>query len=443
MKLLILTTYYPPDTAIAAVRPYMLAKYLSQRGHCVTVLRSGEISQNCDESLAPLPSVRVISYLGENSPAEAYARGQWQVAEDHGKSRIDFLPEIFRLPISRCFHFLTRNKAFDQFVKTRMGLLEKQKAALDSLKGESFDVVFSTVGEFENALAGQYAAELFGAPLIQDFRDQIALRNFQNKKVYAFWKRLQDESVQKADVCTAVSHGVLEDICSGLQVKSPAVLYNGYEPTNDFAKPAASLSKEFSFCYTGQLYGGMRDCTPLLRALKALAEEGRIALEKVRIHYAGKDFAYLHRQADSLGLSEILVDHGYVGREEAAKMQSQADLFLVLSWNTATTKGILTGKFYEGIRAKKPILALVAGDVPGSELRLINEKYRYGFCYENCRESQQFEKLCDYLETAYKEKMELGAVGYAPDSALETDFRYDTLAQSLEKLCLQLLEEKK
>ena len=41
MKILIIATYYPPDTAIAAVRPYMLAKYLTQRGHDVTVLRSG------------------------------------------------------------------------------------------------------------------------------------------------------------------------------------------------------------------------------------------------------------------------------------------------------------------------------------------------------------------------------------------------------------------
>lgn len=441
MKLLILTTYYPPDTAIAAVRPYMLAKYLSQRGHCVTVLRSGEISQNCDESLAPLPSVRVISYLGENSPAEAYARGQWQVAEDHGKSRIDFLPKIFRLPISRCFHFLTRNKAFDQFVKTRMGLLEKQKAALDSLKGESFDVVFSTVGEFENALAGQYAAKVFGCPLIQDFRDPMTNRALRSKKQFSFYRKLQTEAVQKADACTVVSRDLLQKICP--DAKNTMVLYNGYEPLAQNQISKTESDEVLTICYTGSIYKYKQDFSPLLSAIRHLANQDRLSAKKLRLHYAGKDFDYLHHQADKLGLAEILVNHGSVDRTDAATIQANADVFLVLSWNTEQEKGVLTGKFYEGIRAKKPILALVAGDVPGSELHLINEQYRYGFCYENCRESQQFEKLCDYLETAYKEKMELGAVGYAPDSALETDFRYDTLAQSLEKLCLQLLEEKK
>lgn len=43
MKILIITTYYPPDTAIAAVRPYMFATHLTQLGHEVTVLRSGRI----------------------------------------------------------------------------------------------------------------------------------------------------------------------------------------------------------------------------------------------------------------------------------------------------------------------------------------------------------------------------------------------------------------
>ena len=49
MDILIITTYYPPDTAVAAVRPYMLAKYLTKRGHKVTVLRSGEFYNSASD----------------------------------------------------------------------------------------------------------------------------------------------------------------------------------------------------------------------------------------------------------------------------------------------------------------------------------------------------------------------------------------------------------
>ena len=62
MKILILTTYYPPDTAVAAVRPYMLAKYLTRRGHEVTVLRSGEFYNSASDFFDMSIPVRVIYF---------------------------------------------------------------------------------------------------------------------------------------------------------------------------------------------------------------------------------------------------------------------------------------------------------------------------------------------------------------------------------------------
>ena len=89
MRILILTTYYPPDTAVAAVRPYMLAKYLTQSGHNVTVLRSGEFYNSASDFFDMTIPVRVISYLGEDSPAERYARGeQTEFPCPEGKRRL-------------------------------------------------------------------------------------------------------------------------------------------------------------------------------------------------------------------------------------------------------------------------------------------------------------------------------------------------------------------
>ena len=131
-------------------------------------------------------------------------------------------------------------------------------------------------------------------------------------------------------------------------------------------------------------------------------------------------------------MESILVPHGYVSRAEAARIQCASDVFLVLSWNLKDSQGILTGKFYEGIRAKKPILSIISGDLPGSELYVLNEKYHYGFCYEDCRGEEQFSRLCDYLEKVYNEKLRYGSVRYQVNPELEAAFRYDHLAQQLE-----------
>lgn len=430
MRILIITTFYPPDTAIAAVRPYMFAKHLTQRGHDVTVLRSGEFYNSASDFFDMSIPVRVISYLGENSPAERYARGE---QKDFpcvvSKNRLAKLPGwLSRLILAAYSPINFRRR--QRNIKIKM---EKQKAALDALRNEHFDVVFSTFGQQENIAAGQYAAKLFGCKLIQDFRDAVAVAPMCTPGQFRFLRKIQTDAIKHADGVTAVSEGLRCELFEELDVNVPNItLYNGYEPTSQEDAEAEVERDVFALCYTGILCGELRDFTPLLRALKCLAEENRIDLSKVKLHYAGRDFSILKDLAEKMDMTEVIVNHGYVSRAEAARLQNISDVFLVLSWNMPESQGILTGKFYEGIRAKKPILSLISGNLPNCELNILNEKFHYGFCYEDCRKEEQFSQLCDFLEKAYREKMEFGKVQFQVSPELEAAFRYDHLAQQLE-----------
>lgn len=440
MNVLIITTYYPPDTAIAAVRPYMLAKYLTKRGHNITVLRSGEFYESASDFFDTEIPVRVVSYLGKNSPAERYSRGEqkaFPVVER--KSRLSFLPPKVRKPISLTYNFFVGPIRFKKHKKAIEYKIGKQKAALDALSNEHFDVVFSTFGQEENIAAGQYAAKLFGCKLVQDFRDAVATKARQKGKQFRYYKKLHDEAVRNADGCTAVSDGLLQELLNGLDPAPPSmVLYNGFEPIAYISGVENTEPDVLTICYTGSVYSGLQDFSPLFHAFCKLSEEKRIDLAKVKLHYAGKDFNLLSEAAKKIGVESILENHGYVSRAEAARIQSMSDLFLVLSWNMKESQGILTGKFFEGIRAKKPMLSIVNGNLPNSELNILNEKYHYGFCYESCREKEQFVMLCDYLEKAYDEKMKFGKVQYKMNPELEGRFRYDALAEQLEHFIEQL-----
>lgn len=439
MNILIITTFYPPDTAVAAVRPYMFAKYLTQRGHKVTVLRSGEFYNSASDFFDMSIPVRVISYLGPDSPAERYARGELkEVSVEGGKSRIAFLPQIIRKPIAWVYNTCMDPVRFYQAQKAIAAKVEKQKAALDALAGEHFDVVFSTFGQQENIAAAQYAAKLFGCKLIQDFRDPLARTVFYTRWQYRYLKRIQDSAIKNADGMTTVSEGFRQELMEGLKTDTPNItLYNGYEPTNQETETYDVEPGVFTFCYTGILYE-FSDFTPLLQALKQLAEKGSIDLSKVRLNYAGKDFDRLQEIARNMGMEEILINHGYVSRAEALRLQQISDIFLVLSWNRHDSKGVLPGKFYEGIRARRTVLSLVSGDAAGSELNLLNEKFNYGFCYEEACADVLLPGLCAFLEKAYREKMESGAVHYTANPELEATFRYDNLAKKLEEFMLEI-----
>ena len=440
MNILIITTYYPPDTAIAAVRPYMLAKYLTKRGHTVTVLRSGEFYNSASDFFDMTIPVRVISYLGPDSPAERYARGeQKEFPVIERGSRIGFLPEVIRKPISAVYNACMSPVRFHREQQYIAGKVEKMKAVLDTMSGERFDLVFSTVGQQENVEGGQYAAKLFGCKLIQDFRDAIATKAIYSGYQLRYLKRIQKNALAYADGVTAVSEGLRQE----LMLDAPTgcknmTLYNGFEPMQQAETEDTTEEGVLNFCYTGILYGALRDFTPLIRALRHLADQGRVDPARIRLHYAGSDFDLLQDIAQKLGMESILVNHGYVGRGEAARIQRTADLFLVLSWNQKGSQGILTGKFFEGIRAKKPIVSIVSGDLPNSELRILNETYRYGFCYESCCDQELFEGLCHFLARAYDEKMQFGKVQHPFNPQLEDQFRYDVLAEQLEAFARQL-----
>ena len=453
MKILIITTCYPPDTAIAAVRPYMFAKYLTQYGHDVTVLRSGILQRSADRSFAGHQGIRVITYLGENSLAERFERGESDFL-DHktqsGESRISFLPEKIRKPLAKAFHTLTAPYDFYQWLKVTYidGRVVPMKKAIDAMAHESFDVVFSTYGAVENIFGGEYAAEVFGAKWFMDFRDPIEIHS-PNAFGVPFLKRIQRNAVRKSDVCTAVSDGFAKHLSDQAGGKKVHTLYNGYDLEITENLQEAAVEEGLSLCYTGQMYGGrfdesamFRDASPLFRALRELSDAGKIDPKKVSVHYAGPNAELLQKQAGKYGLEDIVKDHGYLGREDVARLQRSTDIYLVMSWNTRKLKGALPGKLYEGIRAGKPILSLVDGELPDSELYLINQKYNYGFCYESCREREQFTALRDWLENAYQHKASGKKIPNEANPGLVTDFRYDVLSRKMEKLCLDMLKEK-
>lgn len=435
MNILIITTWFPPDTAIAAVRPYMFAKYLRKAGHNVTVLRSGAINAKIDGNAYPELDINVCSYMGENSTAERYRRGEAMQTAAPRKRRATFLPDGIRNALIWVYElfaiFRNFREAADRF--------KLQKAWIDENRNQKFDVIFSTYGELENVYAGKYAAEVFGCKWILDLRDPLA-RKFQDKLWdYPIMKILQKKAILSSDVCTAVSDGAANEISRGTD-KEIITLYNGFDEAVQKNAPAPK-DCILRICYTGIMYKNRSSSAALFSAVRQLADTGILDLGKIRFEYAGPDFEMILAQAKSYGVEEILINHGYVSRTEAYEIQCRSDIFLVLSWNTKYEQGVMTGKFYEGIRAGKPILSVLTGDTPHSELNFLNQKYNYGFCYEECQEQAHFPALLNWVETAYTCKQAGQPIPYHPEPGLFTDFCYDSLTKRLETICLGLTEQ--
>ena len=434
MNILIITTWFPPDTAIAAVRPYMFAKYLRKAGHNVTVLRSGAINAKIDGNAYPELDINVHSYMGENSAAERYRKGETTQTAAPRKRRAAFLPDGIRNALIWVYELFAIFRKFRETARR----FELQKKWIDENNNQKFDVIFSTYGELENVYAGKYASEVFGCKWILDLRDPIARKTLDKFWEYPILKWIQKKAVLSADICTAVSDGFAVEISKGTE-KDIITLYNGFDSAMWGSIPVPN-DGILRFCYTGIMYK-TQSASALFCAIKQLTDTGKLDLKNIRFEYAGPDFDLILAQAKPYGVEEILVNHGYVSRTEVYEIQCRSDIFLVLSWNIKHGQGVMPGKFYEGIRAGKPILSLLTGNTPYSELNLLNKKYHYGFCYETCLEKEYFPALMDWLETAYTCKYTRKSIPYHPKPGLFSDFCYNNLAKQLEALCLDLVEQ--
>ena len=150
--------------------------------------------------------------------------------------------------------------------------------------------------------------------------------------------------------------------------KPKHVITNGYDP-EDIKSIDETNSPYFNINYTGQLYLGRSNLSPVFEVLKKLTNSNAVSKEKIRFEYAGNGYQLVYSMASKYGMEDILINHGVVNREKSLKIQKNSKILVLASWNTKKEKGILTGKFFEYMMMDKPIIAAISGDDKNSILK--------------------------------------------------------------------------
>jgi glycosyltransferase involved in cell wall biosynthesis len=176
-------------------------------------------------------------------------------------------------------------------------------------------------------------------------------------------------------------------------VSTPVVtIYNGFDP-DDYkqirSKPR-KYNKKFTIVYTGTIYRGFRDPSPLFTAISSLKQEGLISSDNLSIVFAGMD-ADVSDIAKKYNLSDCYLYLGLLPREEALQLQYDADVVLFLEYNNPSAPGILTGKLFEYLYIARDILAVGIDDNILAGKLIIDAKA--GICCEN-----NVEKMKHYLK---------------------------------------------
>ena len=257
-----------------------------------------------------------------------------------------------------------------------------------NLNINEFDVVFSSYPSLSSPWIAKSLSQKQKIKWITDFRDPINYESNSNFILLYLNKKMQNNIVKNADFVTFVSNDMLLKLNPKNKFNTDKFIYlpNGFDPEDKLklmsTKAKGEISKTLELCYVGSLYGGKRNLELFFKAVKELIDTSKINRNFINLVYAGKEINILREQASKYDLDDIISDKGFVTREESINIQNNADIIIVITWNTIFDKGVVPGKIFECILTGKTILGIVNGNVPNSEVYKIINDINGGFAIE-------------------------------------------------------------
>lgn len=431
--------YFAPENEIASIRLTKFAKYLVSKGYQVEVLSEKKELKVKDQILAEDAKSIPVHYVENSSLVKNIVKVYNFITKRYREKRYDdvshrrvyntetklyeFVPFEIAYPILGTldlFMFILRQ--YDLYLASKSFL---QKRSVD------FEVCFSSYGNHFTHWAGEYFKNVNPKGIwIADFRDAVYRLKFTPKYILPFVKWYENKMYRKSDRITFATK-VMSAMAPKEFFSKIRCITNGFdsEDRKFQLNPTENYSDKFSICYTGRMYGGWQDLSTLFCIVRQLMDENIIQSEDIEFRYAGTAFDVFSRQAAKYGLTSYCKDYGYVPREKSLQIQNNSILLAVtISDYKRRPEGILTGKVLEYMSARKPIVAVINGDLEKNELAEIMRKTKLGCVYEELYDHRDRKRLKSYIKRQYCLFKHGRKVHFAPrESELEKfDYRYLT-----------------
>lgn len=423
MKVLLVTWYFPPSRTIAAVRLGKLARYLLAQGHDIRVLTPQD---------PPLPQDLAFDF-----PTERVNRTAWAVDDrgpvkpSPGNVTAGQVPRGGTNPswLKRKYRSLRGN--FGPFPDARVTWLPFAIKSGEALISEwRPDLVYASGPPFTTLLIGQKLSERFDLPLVVEFRDRWSDDPYSRPFFWRRWRNRRAESrlIDQAAALVTVSEPWAATYRARFG-KPTAVVTNGYdaEICSDGPFDGAVGEPGLEIVYTGGIYPGYRDPSPLFAAMKRLDDQGLAC----RMTFHGVQLRTVEPLAEAQGVSHLVEVREVLTHEDALRRQRESDVLVLMQWNDPKEQGNVPGKFFEYLGARRPILVLgLREGVPAS---IVRER---GAGYFSNDPAEIAEQLIRWLKIK-QDKGQLPPVSESARAGYSRDEQYARLEPFLESVFIK------
>jgi glycosyltransferase involved in cell wall biosynthesis len=251
-----------------------------------------------------------------------------------------------------------------------------RRAAVSAHRRTPFDVVLSSAPPYTSHLVATSVSRRLWLPLVVDFRDDWVgnpRHEYPTSLHRRVHRQLERKVIGASHTCVTINGVIADSLLKRSHTRegnqNVVVIPQGFDPA-DFdgeTTPEQDDDNRMHFLYAGVFYDAQSP-EPFLRGLRR-AIESRPALEQsVVADFVGLVPSEFSTWVDELGLRGVVRHHGYESHGEVVARIRTAEVLWMTIGRQSGEEGISTGKLYEYIGARKPILGLVPDGVAKDDL---------------------------------------------------------------------------
>ena len=391
-KVLVITYYWPPSGGAGVQRWVKFIKYFKNQNidpYIISVDPDFASYPVIDNSLInDIPENTNVYLTKTNEPYSFYKKinnNQTPYAGFVNEGSPNFFQKIARF-IRGNFFIPDSRKGWNDFA---------YKKAVEVLERENIDTVITTSPPHSTQLIGLKLKETLNIKWIADLRDPWTDIYYYKSMLHTKWAKRKDlnyekKVIEKSDKIVVVSDSIKQLLINKsnlIQESKIHVIPNGFDE-DDFLFPSTNEDRKFLLSYVGTI---TKDY-PLDSIKKSIANLN------ISIEFTGKaDEPTKHL------LNGIAGFNNHVKHKESINLLLASDMLLLVIPKIANNKGILTGKLFEYLGARKPILCI--GPTDGDAAKIIQEcKAGKTFDYSDKNGIYEFIETCMLNEFIFENK---------------------------------------
>ena len=359
-KVLVITYYWPPSGGAGVQRWVKFIKYFKDQNidpYIISVDPDFASYPVIDKSLInDIPENTNVYLTKTNEPYSFYKKinnNQTPYAGFANEGRPNFFQKIARF-IRGNFFIPDSRKGWNNFA---------YKKAVEILEKENIDTVITTSPPHSTQLIGLKLKETQNIKWIADLRDPWTDIYYYKSMLHTKWAKQKDLNyekrvIEKSDKVVVVSDSIKQLLLNKSNLVKESKIHiipNGFDD-DDFLVSSKNNNSKFLLSYVGTI---TKDY-PLDSIKKSISNLN------INLEFTGKA-----DEPTKLLLNEVASFNNHVNHKESINLLLASDMLLLVIPKISNNKGILTGKLFEYLGARKPILCI--GPTDGDAAKIIEE----------------------------------------------------------------------